>query len=883
MEWRYWRHRPTENPIQLTIIESKTVTATFEKKKYPLTVNIEGEGEVLEEIVNTGRTTDYDSGTTVKLTAQSTDEWLFTGWSGDIGDIDPAENPIQLTIIESKTVTATFEKKKYPLTVNIEGEGEVLEEIVNTGRTTDYDSGTTVKLTAQSTDEWLFTGWSGDIGDIDPTENPIQLTIIESKTVTATFEKKKYPLTVNIEGEGEVLEEIVNTGRTTDYDSGTTVKLTAQPTDEWLFTGWSGDIGDIDPTENPIQLTIIESKTVTATFEKKKYPLTVNIEGEGEVLEEIVNTGRTTDYDSGTTVKLTAQSTDEWLFTGWSGDIGDIDPTENPIQLTIIESKTVTATFEKKKYPLTVNIEGEGEVLEEIVNTGRTTDYDSGTTVKLTAVPKEGWVFVEWTGDLKGNINPQVLTVFQEKNVSASFVKKEQDVTAHDFMWKAMNLWYFWQADVADLSNTRFSNDQSYIDFLQAQGTPDEFYNSKLLFPEDRFSYLREDYKDLVQSFQGISKSNGLEFGLSLFANSENVYGYVRYIVPRSNAATADISRGEIFTGVDGQTLNLDNYQSLLFGDNTTYTLNMASIENNTIASNGKSVTLTKEEGLSENPIFLTKVIETNGIKVGYIVYNGFTSSYNEELNEAFGTLKAAGVTELVLDLRYNPGGSVNSSRLLASMIYGTDTSKLYIQQRWNSKIQALLSDSQLKDYFANSTGESPINTLNLPRVFIIATGSSASASELLINGLDPYMEVIHVGSTTRGKNEFSITLVDLPSNSFIYNADKASSINPKNSWGLQPLVGRNENAVGFYDYTSGFTPDYEIREELGNFSVFGNINEPLLSKALSIINGKIKISRSKINIKNSIYIEEIDNSKNHKLLNDRMLLDKKIEISQIK
>ena len=377
----------TEESVQIVIGEPKEVTATFEKKKYPLTVNIEGEGEVLEEIIEAGRTTDYDSGTTVKLTAEPEDEWLFTGWSGDIGDIDPTENPIQLNIIESKTVTATFEKKKYPLTVNIEGEGEVLEEIVNAGRTTDYNSGTTVKLTAQPEGEWLFTGWSGDIGDIDTTENSIQLSIIESKTVTATFEKKKYPLTVNIEGEGEVLEEIVNAGRTTDYNSGTTVKLTAQPEGEWLFTGWSGDIGDIDTTENPIQLSIIESKTVTATFEKKKYPLTVNIEGEGEVLEEIVNAGRTTDYDSGTTVKLTAQPADEWLFTGWSGDIGDIDPTENPIQLSIIESKTVTATFEKKKYPLTVNIEGEGEVLEEIVNAGRTTDYDSGTTVKLTAQP----------------------------------------------------------------------------------------------------------------------------------------------------------------------------------------------------------------------------------------------------------------------------------------------------------------------------------------------------------------------------------------------------------------------------------------------------------------------------------------------------------------
>ena len=281
----------------------------------------------------------------VKLTAQPEGEWLFTGWSGDIGDIDPTENPIQLTIIESKTVTATLRKESILSQSTIEGEGEVLEEIVNAGRTTDYDSGTTVKLTAQPEDEWLFTGWSGDIGDIDPTENPIQLTIIESKTVTATLRKESILSQSTLKAKGEVLEEIVNAGRTTDYDSGTTVKLTAQPEDEWLFTGWSGDIGEVDPTENPIQLSIIESKTVTATFEKKKYPLTVNIEGEGEVLEEIVNAGRTTDYDSGTTVKLTAQPEDEWLFTGWSGDIGDIDPTENPIQLTIIESKTVTANL----------------------------------------------------------------------------------------------------------------------------------------------------------------------------------------------------------------------------------------------------------------------------------------------------------------------------------------------------------------------------------------------------------------------------------------------------------------------------------------------------------------------------------------------------------
>ena len=382
-----------------------------------------------------------------------------------------------------------------------------------------------------------------------------------------------------------------------------------------------------------------------------------------------------------------------------------------------------------------------------------------------------------------------------------------------------------------------------------------------------------------MQSFQGISKSNGLEFGLSLFSGSENVYGYVRYIVPGSNAATADISRGEIFTAVDGQTLNLDNYQNLLFGANDTYTLNMASISNNTVSANGKSVILTKEANLSENPVFLTKVIEIGGKKIGYIMYNSFTANYDEDLNNAFGTLKTAGVTDLVLDLRYNPGGSVNSSRLLASMIYGTDTSKLYIKQRWNAKLQSQFNKSDIEDYFASSTGSSPINTLNLSRVFIIATGSSASASELVMNGLDPYLEVVHIGSTTRGKNEFSITLVDIPSNTYIYSSSKESGINPKNSWGIQPLVGRNENANGFSDYTAGFQPDYALTEALGNFGVLGNPSEPLLAKALSIITGAAN-NTGKATLNLGIPINEFDHSKKHTLTKERMFLDKNIEIT---
>ncbi|MDB4047060.1 hypothetical protein N9486_02980, partial [Flavobacteriaceae bacterium] len=165
-----------------------------------------------------------------------------------------------ITIGSNSTLTANFEKRKYPLTVNFDGEGEVIEEIVNSGRTTEYDSGTTVKLTAQAAAEWVFVGWTGDI---ESTEESVQIVIGEPKEVTATFEKKKYPLSVNIEGEGEVLEEIVEAGRTTDYDSGTTVKLTAVPSEGWEFVGWTGAIAS---AELEIEILVSEAKTISATF-----------------------------------------------------------------------------------------------------------------------------------------------------------------------------------------------------------------------------------------------------------------------------------------------------------------------------------------------------------------------------------------------------------------------------------------------------------------------------------------------------------------------------------------------------------------------------------------------------------------------------------------
>ena len=471
-----------------------------------------------------------------------------------------------------------------------------------------------------------------------------------------------------------------------------------------------------------------------------------------------------------------------------------------------------------------------------------------------------------------------------DKDDDAFVYPKES--TVQNFMWQGLNLWYFWQADAPNLGDSRFTSNDDYVAYLESYTDPEEFFyqtcykHSKVVGNSsaiDRFSFVEDDYETLVNSLSGVSKSNGLEFGLARNEGSTDLFGYVRYIIPNSNASTKDIARGDIFTRVNGVQLNDANYISLLFGNSDTYTLGMADISGTVVTDNDKEVTLTKSEGLQEDPILVAKTVEVNGTKIAYLMYNGFTNSYNEQLNIVFGQFKTAGATELVLDLRYNPGGSVNSSRLLASMVYGTNTSELYVRQRWNDKIQSMLNKEQLEDYFANKTDSgTALNSLNLNKVYVLATGSSASASELVMNGLAPYVNVFHIGETTRGKNEFSVTMVDDIDNDYIYRSDRENKINPSNRWAMQPLMGRNENSEGFSDYTLGLTPDVVLAEDLADLGVLGDINEPLFARAIQEITG---VSTKK-DFSVKIPVNEFSNSKMFTPLKDNMYLDKPVDIT---
>ena len=224
-----------------------------------------------------------------------------------------------------------------------------------------------------------------------------------------------YTLTTSV----NPLEGGTLTPTTTQFEEGETVVLNATPSTEYTFFAWSGVSGSSASTS----IVMDSDKAVTAVFTKKRYALNILIEGEGEVNEKIIKAGVSTDYNSGTIIELSASPAIEWIFVEWKGDFSEV---ENPTQISIDKPKNITAVFEKKQYPLSIEIEGNGSVEEKIIKPGLANDYNSGTIIQLNAVPENGWSFLKWSGDLLSSKNPIEITVDMAKTIKAEFFNPDQ-------------------------------------------------------------------------------------------------------------------------------------------------------------------------------------------------------------------------------------------------------------------------------------------------------------------------------------------------------------------------------------------------------------------------------------------------------------------------
>lgn len=432
------------------------------------------------------------------------------------------------------------------------------------------------------------------------------------------------------------------------------------------------------------------------------------------------------------------------------------------------------------------------------------------------------------------NMNKKVIITLCTLAIILTSCFKDNDDEIHEastldiqnFIYRGLNYFYLYKADTPELANDAFINDTEKNDFLNSFETPETLFDY-LKSDQDRFSLLVDDYVELENALNGQTLNHGMEFGLIFYPDdSGNVFGYVRYVLPNTDAESKGIERGMIFNTIDGQQITENNYRELLNPDS--YSIGLANFENNQIIPTGETIQLNKSQ-YTENPVYIAETLTIEGQKIGYLMYNAFTNNFDPELNDAFAQFKADGVTDLILDLRYNGGGSVETAIDLSSMITGQFNGQLFVSEQWNEDRQEQFAENKLFNDKI-STGAS-INSLQLQRVFVITTRSTASASELVINGLDPYINVIQVGGTTTGKFQASFLLYDAPAPNF-----SRSEANLGHTYAMLPLVFKTVNSVGFTDYVDGLTPEIEAFEDYSNLGILGDVSEPLLATALNQI-----------------------------------------------
>ncbi|HBK32259.1 MAG TPA: peptidase S41 [Porphyromonadaceae bacterium] len=510
----------------------------------------------------------------------------------------------------------------------------------------------------------------------------------------------------------------------------------------------------------------------------------------------------------------------------------------------------------------------EGDIISATYDPSTTTfiiTYSSGTEKTVPAILDNSVSPPTASATLPDGTELWVAHAKQGGNVS--FTRKETANYVNNWIYENMNIYYLW--------NDKIPKNPDY------SRNPHAFFNSILYKYSasnrdgDRFSWVQENYVDLLNSLSGVNSDEiGFEYILFQVDESGTLYAGVLYPKKGSDAYAKGISRGMFVIQVNGQDITLQNYQTL-FGGTGTKTLRMADYVLNTndnkyYLKDVGDFTIQMHRQFAENPVYLDSVYTVGDKKVGYLVYHFFATDkndngheYDRQLMDALGRIQAKGAKDMVLDLRYNSGGAVTSAIALASaLVKDRSTDKLFGSTEYNSLVhEELLKEEGAdynKEYFIdkiqiNQNSSIPIPALNLSRLYVLTKNWTASASELIINGLRPYMDVILIGETTHGKNVGSIT---------IYEKQDA-----KNKWGIQPIIVKFYNSNGESDYTTGFPPNHEVDEFDADgdgeneifLHDFGDSNDPLLRKALSLISTGIRSATSKPVISPAFRSAEID------------------------
>jgi carboxyl-terminal processing protease len=383
---------------------------------------------------------------------------------------------------------------------------------------------------------------------------------------------------------------------------------------------------------------------------------------------------------------------------------------------------------------------------------------------------------------------------------------------------------YLWYKDVPQVDASTFtaanytgSSYRALDAYLTALKTPLRTASGK---PVDQFSFTIPT-ADLINQQSGVASGYGIRF-TAISRVPPRIFR-VLFVEPGSPAQIAGIQRGDTVRSVDGLDIDVTSTE-----DRAKLNAGLSpTIANKTTvfgmqapgAAAPRLISVISSQSIAVSPVPTSTTLTQGTSTVGYLVLNSFSiRSAEKQLIDSVTQLKAASVNELVLDLRYNGGGFLDISNQLAYMIGSNSlTGKLYEKIVCNDKNPFAICNS-LQNFRTTSLGFSQpagqaLPQLNLQRVFVLTSASTCSASESLINGLSPFIQVVRIGSGTCGKPYG------------FYYTDNCGT-----SYAAMQFAG--QNSAGFGDYADGFAPTCQVGDDLSKAR--GDTSERMLAAALT-------------------------------------------------
>lgn len=396
-------------------------------------------------------------------------------------------------------------------------------------------------------------------------------------------------------------------------------------------------------------------------------------------------------------------------------------------------------------------------------------------------------------------------------------------MTVNTWISEVMNDYYFWYEKIpADKKPN-------------ATTEPTDYFYSLLYTQEDKWSFITDDYTGLMAEFSGTPVSMGFAPAFGKFSNTGNIFIIVVYVYKDSPAEAAGLKRGDIILEINNQELTPDNYKELYSQEQ--YEVSLGYYDGASISESNRTLNLTAQQLTIDPILFDTIYQDYNGKNIAYFCLSEFLNKepFVSHVQPVIEEIKSKGIHDLIIDLRYNTGGSLDAAAWLASSLVpqtALDNQSVLVELLFNNKLQPYMEqENETKYYFDNSV----TSNLNLDNIYFLTTNyMTASASELVITGLEPYMEVIQVGENTAGKYTGMWAIPDL---------EKPA----RHNYGIMPIVMKYANAVGYTDFKDGLAPDYLVEDNLLTALPLGHVDDPQIETALNLIAGLVSKKQSTV------------------------------------